>query len=68
MTLRQREALFWLFLFPVLLMVILGFVFGSSGDVKLKIGLVDLDGSLQSQIVMGVFTGDDPRLQEGLVV
>ncbi|MEW6554332.1 MAG: ABC transporter permease [Actinomycetota bacterium] len=68
MTLRQREALFWLFLFPVLLMVILGFVFGSSGEVKLKVGIVDLDGSLQSQIVMGAFTGDDPRIKEGLVV
>ena len=37
-TMRQKEALFWLLLFPVLLMVILGFVFGSSGDIKLKIG------------------------------
>lgn len=68
MTLRQREALFWLFLFPILLMVILGFVFGSSGEVKLRIGVVDLDGSPESQLVVGFFTSDDPRVQESLIV
>lgn len=67
-TLRQREALFWLFLFPVLLMVILGFVFGSSGEMKLRIGIVDLDGSPVSQGIVGFFTADDSRIQEGLVV
>ncbi len=68
MTLRQREALFWMFLFPVLIMVILGFVFGSSGNVKLRIGIVDLDGSPGSQFIVGIFTGDDPRMKESLVV
>lgn len=58
-TLRQKEALFWLFLFPVLLMVILGFVFGSSGDIKLKIGLVDLDGSPVSEAIVEAFDGID---------
>jgi ABC-2 type transport system permease protein len=59
MTLRQREALFWLFLFPVLLMVILGFVFGSSGEVKLRIGIVDLDDSTISQGIVEAFQGVD---------
>jgi len=68
MTLRQREALFWLFLFPVLLMVILGFVFGASGEVKLQIGVVDLDGSPASQAIVGFFTSEDPNMKDALVV
>jgi len=64
MTLRQREALFWLFLFPVLLMVILGFVFGSSGEVKLRIGIADLDGSTMSQALVGAFEGIDALVVE----
>jgi ABC-2 type transport system permease protein len=64
MTLRQREALFWLFLFPVLLMVILGFVFGSSGDLKLKIGVVDLDGSPVSRAIVEAFQGIDAIILE----
>jgi ABC-2 type transport system permease protein len=68
MTLRQREALFWLFLFPVLLMIILGFVFGSSGEVKLRIGIVDLDNTPLSQAVVGAVTSDDPRFKDSLEV
>ena len=64
MTLRQREALFWLFLFPVLLMVVLGFVFGSSGDLKLKVGIVDLDGSQVSGAIVEVFGGIDAIVVE----
>ena len=64
MTLRQREALFWLFLFPVLLMVILGFVFGSSGEVKLRIGVVDLDGSPVSQAIVEALQGSDAFVVE----
>lgn len=59
MTLRQREGLFWLFLFPVLLMVILGLVFGSTGNIKLRIGVVDRDGSPLSQAVVEGFQGID---------
>lgn len=58
-TLRQRESLFWLLIFPLLLMVILGVVFGSAGNVKLKIGLVDLDGSQMSRAVVQAFRGID---------
>jgi ABC-2 type transport system permease protein len=68
MTLRQREALFWLFLFPILLMVILGFVFGSSGEVRLRVGIVDLDGSFFSRQIVDGFIGDNPNAQEGLIV
>ncbi len=64
MTLRQREALFWLFLFPILLMVILGFVFGSSGEVKLRIGVVDLDGSQVSQAIVAAFEDIDALIME----
>ncbi|MDY6793880.1 MAG: ABC transporter permease [Actinomycetota bacterium] len=52
MTLREREAVFWMFVFPLLIMLILGFVFGSSGDIKLEIGVVDLDGSEVSQAII----------------
>jgi hypothetical protein len=40
MTLREREVIFWMFIFPIALMLILGFVFGSSGDIRLSIGVV----------------------------
>ena len=38
-------------------MVILGLVFGNSGRVKLKIGVVDLDGSQVSQAIVEAFQG-----------
>ncbi|MBC7247918.1 MAG: ABC transporter permease [Actinobacteria bacterium] len=58
-TLRQKEALFWLLAFPVVLMIILGVVFGSAGDIKLHIGLVDLDGTEMSRAVVQAFQGID---------
>ncbi len=67
MTLRQREALFWLFLFPVLLMVILGFVFGSSGEVKLKVGIVDLDNTPLTQGFVNELMSN-PESKDSLVV
>lgn len=45
MILRDKQAIFWMFLFPIILMLILGSVFGSSGEAHLDIGVVDLDGS-----------------------
>ncbi|MGQ9476449.1 MAG: hypothetical protein ACUVS1_11415 [Actinomycetota bacterium] len=59
MTLRQREALFWLLLFPLLLMTILGLVFGGSGEISISVGLVDLDGSALSRAVVEAFRGID---------
>lgn len=59
MTLRQREAMFWLLLFPLLLMTILGLVFGGSGEIRIRVGLVDLDGSDLSRVVVEAFRGID---------
>lgn len=59
MTLRQREAMFWLLLFPILLMTILGFVFRGSGELRLSVGLVDLDDSASSWAVVEAFQGID---------
>lgn len=55
MVIRQKEALFWLFLFPILIMVIFGFIFGSTGSLKLRIGLVDEDGSQVSEAIVQAF-------------
>ncbi len=57
MTLRQREAVFWLILFPILLMTILGFIFRSTGEIRLRVGVVDLDGSGISRSVVEAFRG-----------
>jgi len=43
--LRDRTALFFTFAFPVLFMVIFGFVFGNAEDVSYDIGLVNNDDS-----------------------
>jgi len=59
MTLREREVLFWMFIFPIALMLILGFVFGSSGDIKLEVGVVDLDDSQVSQAIVQALEGID---------
>lgn len=59
MTLRQREAMFWLLLFPLLLMTIMGLVFGGSGEIMISVGLVDLDGSALSRAVVEAFRGID---------
>jgi ABC-2 type transport system permease protein len=55
MTLRQREALFWMFLFPILLMVILGMIFGGNRQVHIKVGIVDQDNSVVSQAIVQRF-------------
>ena len=52
MTYREREVIFWMLIFPIALMLILGFVFGSSGDIRLTIGVVDLDGSAVSRAIV----------------
>ena len=55
MTLREKEALFWMFAFPILMMLILGFVFGGTGGTVLEVGVVDLDGSIISKQVVKAF-------------
>lgn len=75
MTFREREAIFWMFMFPIALMLILGFVFGSSGNVKLGVGVVNSDGSpvnpailenLGSVEVLEVETGAEADLRAKL--
>ncbi|MDI6716121.1 MAG: ABC transporter permease [Actinomycetota bacterium] len=44
MTIRNKQALFFLFMFPILFMVLFGMVFGQSQDVA-KISIVDQDKS-----------------------
>ena len=48
MTIRNKQALFWLFLFPLIMMSLFGIVFGG-GESKPKLGLVDLDNSKLSR-------------------
>jgi len=57
MILREKEALFWMFAFPILMMLILGFVFGGGGGTVLKVGVVDQDGSFISKQVVKAFEG-----------
>ena len=49
MTYRERMALFWMFFFPLLLMLLLGTIFGHSGEANITLGIVDLDHSPISQ-------------------
>lgn len=42
---RQPEAIFWVFVFPVLLAVVLGFAFRSTGPAPSKIGIVSGPGA-----------------------
>lgn len=43
MTIRNRQALFWTFLFPVLIMSLMGIVFGNQGESSAKIAIVNQD-------------------------
>lgn len=47
--LRDRQAVFWTFFFPVFLILLFGFVFSRSDSVKFAVGLVDEDQSAKSQ-------------------
>lgn len=51
MTVRNKQALFWSFVFPVLLMGLLGIVFGQEDNFKSKLAVVDEDhGSLAATL------------------
>ncbi|MHB8896723.1 MAG: ABC transporter permease, partial [Candidatus Geothermincolia bacterium] len=45
MTYREKIALFWMFIFPILFMLLLGAIFGRSGSANISLGVVDLDNS-----------------------
>lgn len=46
---RDRQAVFWTFFFPVFLVLLLGFVFSKPDSIKFAVGLVDEDQSPQSR-------------------
>ncbi len=58
-TVRNHQALFWTFFFPVLLMFLLGVVFGQSDSFSTKLALVDQDHSAMSRALARVFTRVD---------
>jgi ABC-2 type transport system permease protein len=53
MTYREKIALFWMFMFPLILMLLLGAIFGRSGQANISLGVVDLDGTQATQGVIG---------------
>ena len=75
MTYRERIAIFWMFLYPLLLMLLLGAIFGRSGQANINLGVVDLDRSPITSGVMGalksikaftVQTGNENKLKNDL--
>ncbi len=55
MVLRNRQALFWTFFFPVLLMGLMGVVFGQESAFTASLGIVDEDGGPAARQVIDVF-------------
>lgn len=75
MTYRERIAIFWMFLYPLLLMLLLGAIFGHSGQANINLGVVDLDRSpitsgvmsaLKSIKAFTVKTGNEDKLKNDL--
>lgn len=52
MTYREKVAIFWIFLFPVLIMLLLGAIFGRSGQANITVGVVDKDQSAMTQAIV----------------
>lgn len=48
---RDRQSVFWAFFFPVLLILLFGFIFGQPNAIQFGVGFVDEDNSTQSQAV-----------------
>jgi ABC-2 type transport system permease protein len=49
---RDKVALFWTLIFPVVLMVIIGSAFGESGSGSMPVGLVALDEGPAGQVIV----------------
>jgi ABC-2 type transport system permease protein len=65
-TYREKVALFWMFLFPVLLMLLLGAIFGRTGNTSINLGVVDLDNSVVTKgIVSGIKEIDGFSVHQG---
>ena len=45
---RDRAALFWTIFFPIMFVFLFGWIFGGSGNAKISVGVVDLDGTAAS--------------------
>ena len=52
---RDRAALFWTFVFPVMFVFLFGVLFSGSGDSKVAVGWVDLDNTATSQKLHDAF-------------
>ena len=52
--LRDKSAMFWVLVFPLMIAILFGSIFGgSNGSAKIKVALVDQDGSKESTALMG---------------
>src|SRR5664280_2098101 len=60
-TVRNRQALFWTFFFPVLLMFLLGVVFGQSGRFTTKLAIVNQAKSGMGSARVSAFQKFDAR-------
>lgn len=66
MTYREKAAIFWMFLFPVLMMLLLGSIFGRSGQASITVGVVDQDQSVITEaIVSGLGSIEAFNVQNG---
>jgi len=59
MFLRNRQALFWTFFFPVLLMGLLGIVFGGGFGGDFNLAIVKLDDGMVANVVVQAFKNAD---------
>jgi len=51
---RDHQAMFWTFFFPIMFMVLLGLVFGNAQVIDLKIGVIDQDQTAASASLIAV--------------
>ena len=56
---RDRQAMFWTFFFPIMFMVLLGLVFGNAQVIDLKIGVIDEDQTAASASLVAQIDGLD---------
>jgi ABC-2 type transport system permease protein len=70
--LRDKSSLFWVLIFPLMIAVLFGFVFGgANGASAIKIGLVDQDGTPESKALAtrirasSAVSAKDMSLEEG---
>ena len=54
---RDRAALFWTIFFPIMFVFLFGWIFGGTGDARISVGYVDLDGSPASAGLHQAFAG-----------